>query len=490
MFTTLSSQTTNAVPRTDFLEGREHWVVPTVMLTEGVHAGSQGPIYYPESELVKNMTGWNHKPVVVYHPMIGGKSVSACDPVVLTNSKIGIVLNTVYNGKLSTEAWLDKERTVQIDSRIAQNIMTGKITEISTGLHLDAEEAAGEFKGTKYTHVGRNYRPDHLAVLPDQIGACSVAKGAGLLVNSSAFSLGMKVHPDLERSLKSFVYDRLNKEAQFTNNEFSFSQIRGQLNMALSAKFGEKGQYWDGYIDEIYSDYVIFHDHGCWKIEYKATDSGVTLEGDAVAVSAVIQYVPVSGGKAASTDTEVENTTMNKQALINDILAANATMFPKATLEAMTEEALTTIKAGLVKPAPVVANTTPAPAPVVVPAPKPMTVEEFIANAPPSIASFLQDSIAVQADTRTALIANIMKCPANKFPEEVLKNKTTSELKMLEEFAKAITTASEAPVANTGNYGFVNPGAVYIGATGATPVSVINSKPPEPMQTPELFPAK
>ena len=30
--------------RTDYLEGRECYVVPTVILTEGVHNGSNGPL--------------------------------------------------------------------------------------------------------------------------------------------------------------------------------------------------------------------------------------------------------------------------------------------------------------------------------------------------------------------------------------------------------------------------------------------------------------
>lgn len=32
--------------------------------------------------------------------------------------------------------------------------------------------------------VARNHRPDHLAILPDQVGACSLADGAGLIRNA------------------------------------------------------------------------------------------------------------------------------------------------------------------------------------------------------------------------------------------------------------------------------------------------------------------
>src|SRR5690606_1872073 len=54
--------------RFEMLEGRQHLVVPMVMLTEGVHCGSQGCLFYPEEELAKVPAVWNYKPIVVYHP--------------------------------------------------------------------------------------------------------------------------------------------------------------------------------------------------------------------------------------------------------------------------------------------------------------------------------------------------------------------------------------------------------------------------------------
>jgi hypothetical protein len=37
--------------------------------------------------------------------------------------------------------------------------------------------------GRPYNFVARNYRPDHLAILPDQRGACSIEDGCGLNTN-------------------------------------------------------------------------------------------------------------------------------------------------------------------------------------------------------------------------------------------------------------------------------------------------------------------
>ena len=487
MFETLASQTTPAQVRSEYLEGRDHWVVPMVMLTEGVHAGSNGPILYPKEELVKNTTGWDHKPVVVYHPMIGGKQISACDPSVLTKQKIGIVLNTVFNGKLKAEAWLDKQRTLEVDSRITQNLLNNQITEISTGLHLDAEKADGEFNGAKYTMIGRNYRPDHLAVLPDQVGACSIAKGAGLLVNSSELNFGIKLHKDVEQSLRAKLYRALNRETQFVGNELSFSDIRGNLYKALAAKFGDPGEMWDGYIDEVFSDYVIFCDGGSWKIGYKITDTTVSLEGEATAVVAVTEYKPVSSEASSDTyTTEGNDTTMNKQTLIAAILAANAKMFDKASLELLPEDALTKIKENLtVNTSVPVTVPTPAPAPVAAPAvPRQPTLEEYIANAPPAIAALLTDSLAVQQEERTKLVKEILACNANIFTESNLNTKPTHELKAIHKMAVAASVAAQ-PQVPTAN-------ALYIGAPGAytAPVANLAGSVPEPLPLLDLYPSK
>ena len=43
--------------------------------------------------------------------------------------------------------------------------------------------ATGDWNGKAYVGIARNYRPDHLAILPDMKGACSIADGAGLCRN-------------------------------------------------------------------------------------------------------------------------------------------------------------------------------------------------------------------------------------------------------------------------------------------------------------------
>lgn len=196
--------------RTEELDGRKYLVAPMVMITEGVHQGSQGPLYYPPEELSKTPTVWNTKPIVVYHPKIDGAGVSACSPEILASRAVGMVMQTRYeDGKLKAEAWLDDEKIDRVDPRIRESIQTNRVMEVSTGLFTDNMPQQGEWRGERYTHIARNYRPDHLALLPDEKGACSTADGAGLLRNQAEGAEGRenRVYP-LENKFASHAQRR------------------------------------------------------------------------------------------------------------------------------------------------------------------------------------------------------------------------------------------------------------------------------------------
>lgn len=162
------------------LEGRPSYVVPMVMLTEGVHSGSNGPVYYPADELARTAADWNGRPVVVYHPRMDGVGVSAGNPDITNRYKIGVIFNSVFDGKrLTAEAWIDKERVAEINQRVLDAIIRGRKLEVSTGLNMDWD-TENMVNGVP---TARNYRPDHLAILPDKTGACSLAAGCGLMRN-------------------------------------------------------------------------------------------------------------------------------------------------------------------------------------------------------------------------------------------------------------------------------------------------------------------
>ena len=77
---------------------------------------------------------------------------------------------------------------------IHQRILNNEIIEVSTGLFVDQKPRPGTFNGKSYDAVATNHRPDHLAILPDEEGACSVRDGAGLLQIHSKGKTQMKIN--------------------------------------------------------------------------------------------------------------------------------------------------------------------------------------------------------------------------------------------------------------------------------------------------------
>lgn len=274
--------------RHDKLEGRDHLVVPTVMIVEGVLNGSNGPLYYPETELASSEPAWNHKPIVVYHPREG----SACDPVILNTRKVGVILNTKWDApKLRTESWIDVEAANRVDKRIIESLDANKTLEVSTGLYTNKHSESGKFGEKEYDFIAKNYRPDHLAILPDQIGACSIADGAGLLqLNAETLKEGK-----LDSVTLSALMGRCNLRPILVENEKSYWDILSELSSQLQARFG-----WDASIEAAMpkGQYIVYRIRGkseLWKLSYEATDKKVTLGNNPEEVYEKTQYLSVNG---------------------------------------------------------------------------------------------------------------------------------------------------------------------------------------------------
>lgn len=166
-------------------QGRDYLVAPLSMIVPGVLNGSDGPLYYSPEETSRNVGAWNGIPITVGHPTENGRAVSARIPRVADKFAIGTVYEAVYNEKLSAEGWFDVERTRSVCPEILNALEAGTPIELSTGLRVDKEPVANgaTFNGTAYVAKATNYKPDHLAVLIDQKGACSLQDGCGVLVN-------------------------------------------------------------------------------------------------------------------------------------------------------------------------------------------------------------------------------------------------------------------------------------------------------------------
>lgn len=172
--------------RRERLYGRDFLVAPVSMIVPGVLAGSGGPILYDLPGIKNSVYGWNGMPLVKDHPMDDqGRMLSARTPEILRERGLGFVFNAMAEDKLAAEAWFDIERTRMLAPLTLQAVESGKQIEISTGLNLAAEPSKGVWNksdGTSvnYEMIAHNYRPDHLAIITEGVGACGIKDGCGV----------------------------------------------------------------------------------------------------------------------------------------------------------------------------------------------------------------------------------------------------------------------------------------------------------------------
>lgn len=175
------------LPHRTTLHNREYLVAPAVLIVEGVLNGA----YIPEAALVAQH--WDGVPIVVGHPMdADGIPISARSPEVIEQYGIGHVyraqLGLGQRGaqtvrSLQSELWIDMDRAEALGGDALQAmemIENGLPLEVSTGFYSEAVPQPGLFQQTPYIETLANLRPDHLAVLPKTLGACSWADGCGV----------------------------------------------------------------------------------------------------------------------------------------------------------------------------------------------------------------------------------------------------------------------------------------------------------------------
>lgn len=261
------------------LDGKDYLVAPTVVLVEGVLNG----IYTPAEEIGDFYESWNGRPLPLRHPQQDGVYLSANSPATVESQVLGYFWNAAFDGKrLKGEMWLDVEKIARLgDDALTtlQRIQAGEPVEVSTAYWSEDEEAQGTFEGKPYLRIARNLRPDHIAILPDEEGACNWADGCGV--------------------------PRVNKEnvMPVTANEIELSDKLALVRAQFWRNFRpeDESEYWDYDIIGIFENSVIAKD---WANKrHIAVDYTVAESGDAVAFGEPVEVQVVY--RAAESGTEV-----------------------------------------------------------------------------------------------------------------------------------------------------------------------------------------
>ena len=271
-------------------EEKPYLVVPVIMMVEGVHNGSHGPLLHTMEELGKFPESWNGIPVVINHPQIDGKSVSANSPEIIETYAVGKVYATkVDDNKLRAEIWFDEEKLSTLNPAIYERINNNEQVEVSVGVFSEEIEEEGEFSGETYTAIAINHRPDHLAVLTEQVGACSCKDGCGIRSN----------HENKENMEKSLL-DSI-KVLNFAGYGISQLQIneegyRERMEMVYDKLYSVNSDNLYHYLEEMYDDYLIYsksgdNDRKLYKQSYKIESGKVEFVGEPIEVHKKVEFV-------------------------------------------------------------------------------------------------------------------------------------------------------------------------------------------------------
>lgn len=166
---------------------QEYLIAPCSMIVEGVLNGG-----LVTAEAIQACQ-WNGIPVVVNHPQdaASGQATSANDPLILSQYGIGQVFRTQYANasvrgasrlRAQAELWIAVERPAQLGGEAQQCLTMLEAQtplEVSTAFFSDTEQAIGSFYGVPYVEIHHNLRADHLALLPNAVGACNWQDGCG-----------------------------------------------------------------------------------------------------------------------------------------------------------------------------------------------------------------------------------------------------------------------------------------------------------------------
>lgn len=398
---TLAFTVNAASSRKRMRNGKTHLVAPSVLITHGVHEGSGGPIYYPDTELKPLAPLYNNVALVLSHPTDDkGQPITVNTAGILEKSGLGLVDNSKWSSdRIRAENWFDEEKSAAVDSRVVEALKAGRPFEISTGLIMDIEPKSGVYNGKSYIGVARNIKPDHLAVLMDAKGACSIEDGCGCLVA----------------------------------NEASFRRIMYAITDATEKKFGYRF-----YVRDVYAGFFVYTDGNGKLFRQSYAMNGDTAsigDGDPVPVEWVTEYQTLDGefvGNctcAALKDKEID---VDKNALINAIIGNGTGAWVESdrkVLEGFDEGKLKKLM--------------PAPAPMLNPMPAPpvvnqaVTLDQLLAAASPEVRGLVKRMEADAKAAKATVVANIRANPKNRFSEEFLNTKDLEELQHLAELAGA-----------------------------------------------------
>jgi len=452
-FTIYFLQSGSYQTRTRKYRGRKHLVVPVVMMVEGVHNGSAGAVFHSKEELSKFVEAWNGRPVTIDHPQQDGMDLSASETPEVSERSVGLIFHTrMDDGKLKAEAWLDELIMQEVSSTALAYIKQNRPLDVSVGVFSDSDPVSGEWNGETYVSVARNYRPDHLALLPGGTGACSWNDGCGVRTNKEG---GTSL--ELLQTLKDL--NRQGYAVSLIDNKQGYLELMNLLRSKIDGMDNDLKMH---FLTEVYDDHVIYEirrreqgdSYTLYKQNYQLIDQNTKVDfvGDPVEVRRNVEYITMSmrrikkdpqsinnNDKIGGNEMGEEKKTPCCLAKVEQLISNKLTHFSDAD-----KEWLLTQEEGLLdKLFPI--EQKPEPAPVVnkdkaleVLSTQLKTVEDYVAIMPKDIQDQVNVGLTTHKEQRDAKIQSIMdNSGKDVWTKEELKVMTDAVLDKISKTTKA-----------------------------------------------------
>lgn len=328
------------------LHGREYLVADATMIVPGVLPGSSGKVLYTKEEIARNPDDWNWMPIVVSHPMVNGSYVSARDPEILNKQGIGVVMRSKAGDKLKAELWFDVHSVKNYDhankTDILKRLRKGELTELSTGLFSQklAVNEGATFNGRSYDFVARNIKPDHLAILLDEPGACSIKDGCGVFNRSCAANKGEAMWVPVTANVEMSYEQRMEACRSAFRKAHPLKQNANGMTDYESAC----------YISAVFDDYVVYREgETLYRQYYTTRGNKIEFDDEQTPVEMQVEYVPIS-----NKETPMPLTAKERKAIVSG-LQANCACFKSkadaAILANLSDKALVALKDNVEKTA-------------------------------------------------------------------------------------------------------------------------------------------
>lgn len=170
----------SGMARRETINGTQYLVVPVTAVVEGVMNGD----LFMGNVLEATAYDLNGRPLIIDHPTNNNGDAETANTPDNAQSVIGTIYNVVFaDNRLKGEAWINVPLTQSVGGDaliILRRAESGESLEVSIGARLFTTSENSSFMGTPYQRRVEFIQYDHLAVLPNDVGACSIQDGCGI----------------------------------------------------------------------------------------------------------------------------------------------------------------------------------------------------------------------------------------------------------------------------------------------------------------------